>query len=95
MRAFLIVFCWADGGTNVDNWTFEALVNVVTEFQQSYYDTAGSGATNASHDADWKDVKAEDDSGEVKEDLTLPRLITRDRASTAGIVATPINFKKV
>jgi len=25
-----------EGGTNVDNWEFEALMNVVNEFQQHY-----------------------------------------------------------
>lgn len=27
------------GGTNVDNWEFEALINVVTEFQMAYGST--------------------------------------------------------
>ncbi len=34
-------------------------------------------------------------SREKKEDLTLPKLVTRVRADTAKIVATPINNRKV
>ena len=65
-------------------------MDVVTEFQQSQYE--GTEVTSEANDKDFEDVKVEE---EMKEDQTLPRLITRSRAPTAGIVATAINFKKV
>ena len=36
------------GGTNVDNWDFEGLMNVVTEFQQHYQIGGSQTPANAS-----------------------------------------------
>lgn len=46
LHSYLLSCClFAEGGTNVDNWEFEALMNVVGEFQQNYQPvpTDGSG----------------------------------------------------
>ena len=41
-RLYLIyLFFSIEGGTNVDNWEFEALMNVVYEFQ-AHYQVGGS-----------------------------------------------------
>ena len=34
LSLFLIGLVCVEGGTNVDNWQFEALMNAVSEFQQ-------------------------------------------------------------
>ena len=36
MLFLIYLFFSIEGGTNVDNWTFEGLIQVVTEFTQYY-----------------------------------------------------------
>lgn len=44
-----------EGGTNVDNWDFEALMNVVTEFHYSYVDPAQQQNASESKEEDFVD----------------------------------------